>query len=157
MFYGSGFRDNPGKNFVPDLLKRAGEQAREGNRIGIIYKEVDMDINKIIPGRIDNLNQSSQTNVKVRPDQSNADKANTHADSRLTKENVSDLVDVLNSAARSVNERVSFKFHEKANRVIMKVVDAKTDEVIREIPPKEMIKLLVHMHELIGMFVDESR
>ncbi len=117
-----------------------------------------MDINKIMPSRIDNLSQSSQTNVKVRPDQFNTtDKANNYADIKLTKENINDLVDVLNSAARSVNERVSFKFHEKANRVIMKVVDTKTDEVVREIPPKEMIKLLEHMHELIGMFVDESR
>ncbi|MCU0821015.1 MAG: flagellar protein FlaG [Spirochaetes bacterium] len=116
-----------------------------------------MDINKIMPGRIDNLTQSAQTSVKVRPNQSNTEKANTHADVKLTKENINDLIDVLNSAARSVNERVSFKFHEKANRVIMKVVDTKTDEVVREIPPKEMIKLLEQMHELIGMFVDESR
>ena len=116
-----------------------------------------MDINKIISNRIDNLAQSMQTNVKVRPDQSNTGKSNTSADVKLTNENVNDLVDVLNSAAKSVNERVSFSFHEKANRVIMKVVDATTEEVVREIPPKEMIKLLEKMHELIGMFVDESR
>jgi flagellar protein FlaG len=119
--------------------------------------EVNMDINKIIPSRIDNLSQSVQTSVKIRPDQSNTEKGKTYDDVKLTKENVNDLVDVLNSAARSVNERVSFSFHEKANRVIMKIVNTKTDEVVREIPPKEMIKLLEEMHELIGMFVDESR
>ena len=116
-----------------------------------------MDINKIISNRIDTLAQSMQTNVKVRSDQSNTGKSNTSADVKLTNENVNDLVNVLNSAAKSVNERVSFSFHEKANRVIMKVVNATTDEVVREIPPKEMIRLLEKMHELIGMFVDESR
>ena len=64
---------------------------------------------------------------------------------------------MLNSGAKSVNERVSFRFHEKSNRVIFKVLNTRTNEVIREIPPKELIRLLEHMHELIGMFVDESR
>jgi uncharacterized FlaG/YvyC family protein len=41
--------------------------------------------------------------------------------------------------------------------VIMRVTDTVTNEIIREIPPKEMIRLLEHIHEMIGMFVDESR
>ena len=75
----------------------------------------------------------------------------------LSKENVSDIVDTLNFAAKSVKKKVSFSYHEKTNRVIMKVHNASTNEVIREIPTKEMIQLLEHIHEMIGMFVDESR
>lgn len=116
-----------------------------------------MDINKIMPGRIDSIAQSGIASTKIRPEQHNTAKGKTGVDIKLTKENVGDLVDVLNSAARSVNQRVNFRFHEKTNRIIMQVVDSQTKEVIREIPPKEMIRLLEHMHELIGMFVDESR
>lgn len=76
---------------------------------------------------------------------------------RLTRENADAIVDTLNSAARSINKRVSFSYHEKTNRVIMRVTDTVTNEIIREIPPKEMIRLLEHIHEMIGMFVDESR
>ena len=75
----------------------------------------------------------------------------------LSKNNAQDVVDTLNSAAKSVNKRISFHFNENANRVVMKVLDRNTNEVIREIPQKEMIKLLEHIHEMIGMFVDESR
>ena len=83
--------------------------------------------------------------------------ANSDKDVKLSRENANDVVDVLNSAAKSVNKSVSFSYHEKTNRVIMKIMDSKTHEVIREIPSKEMIRLLEHIHELIGMFVDESR
>jgi flagellar protein FlaG len=76
---------------------------------------------------------------------------------RLTGENADAVIDTLNSAARSINKRVSFSYHEKTNRVIMRVTDTVTNEIIREIPPKEMIRLLEHIHEMIGMFVDESR
>jgi len=76
---------------------------------------------------------------------------------RLTGENADAVIDTLNAAARSINKRVSFSYHEKTNRVIMRFTDTVTNEVIREIPPKEMIRLLEHINEMIGMFVDESR
>ncbi len=116
-----------------------------------------MDINKVMLNKIDNLSQSELTNSKAKSEHADTNTAKSGADLKLTKENINNLVDMLNSAARSVNERVSFRFHEETNRVIMRVTNSNTDEVIREIPPKGMIRLLEHMHELIGMFVDESR
>jgi flagellar protein FlaG len=56
-----------------------------------------------------------------------------------------------------MNERVSFSYHEGTNRVIMKVINPDTQEVIREVPAKNVIRLLEHIQEYIGMFVDESR
>ncbi len=115
-----------------------------------------MDVNNVITNKIDTIAQ-----IKI-PRSKNADHANNKRVTndnipKLTQDNIDNLVDTLNSAAKSVNERVSFSFHEKTNRVIMKFTNNETNEVIREIPPKEMIRLLEHMHELIGMFVDESR
>ena len=115
-----------------------------------------MDINKVHVNNIEGL----------RPAKSSADRDSvrignygTQIDTRiqLSNDNAADIVDTLNSAAKSINKRISFSYHEKANRVIMKVTDTKTNEIIREIPPKEMIRLLEHIHEMIGMFVDESR
>ena len=123
----------------------------------IAYKEVKMDINKIMTNRVDNISQQGLTNNRIKPDISSPEQNRSGTDFKLTGDNVNNLVDALNSAARSVNQRVSFSFNEETNRVIMKVIDSGTNEVVREIPPKEMIRLLKHMHDLIGMFVDESR
>ncbi len=75
----------------------------------------------------------------------------------LSRQNLRDLAETLDSAARSTNRRVSFAFNEKIDRVVMKVINTENNEVVREIPAKEMVRIYEHMHELIGMFVDASR
>lgn len=63
----------------------------------------------------------------------------------------------LNSIAKNFNEKIQFSFHEKTNRIIIKVVNSDTNEVVREIPAKYSMKLLEHFQEYLGLFVDESR
>jgi flagellar protein FlaG len=115
-----------------------------------------MDVNNIIANKIDSISQSRSANTKS-TEQVFTESAGPKKDVKVTRENVENIVDTLNSAAKSVNQRVSFSFNDKTDRVILRFIDGDTNEVIREIPPKEMIKLLERMHDLIGMFVDESR
>ncbi len=42
----------------------------------------------------------------------------------------------------------------EANQLIVKVVDSETDEVIRQIPPEELMELTKHLNELRGNLVD---
>ncbi len=76
---------------------------------------------------------------------------------KVPEGNMKDIADTLNSAARSVNQRVVFDVNDKTNRIVMKVVNTENNEVIREIPSRELMRVYEHIHELIGMFVDESR
>ncbi len=117
-----------------------------------------MDVNNIINSKIDNISQSRISNTKNQGKAVSTEESKSEKDKvKLTPENINNLVDTLNSAAKSVNERVQFSFHDKTNRVVLRFINSDTNEVIREIPPKEMLRLLERMHELIGMFVDESR
>ncbi|HWT26933.1 MAG TPA: flagellar protein FlaG [Mobilitalea sp.] len=50
-----------------------------------------------------------------------------------------------------------FTYHEETKRVSIKVVDADTKEVVREIPPEDTIKMLQKIWELAGLIVDEKR
>ncbi len=116
-----------------------------------------MDINNIIANKVDNISQTRISSAKPQTEYVSSGMEKPFRDVKLSTENINNIVDTLNSAAKSVNQRVSFSFHEKTNRVILKFINGNTNEVIREIPPKEMIRLLERMHEMIGMFVDESR
>jgi flagellar protein FlaG len=40
--------------------------------------------------------------------------------------------------------------------VIVKVIDSRTDEVIKEIPPEQLQRLHGRIREAIGLIVDES-
>lgn len=75
----------------------------------------------------------------------------------LSPKDISGIVDRLNNGVREMHERLSFSFHEKTGRIIVKVLDPDTNEVIREIPSKDAIKLLEHIQDFLGMIVDETR
>ncbi len=67
------------------------------------------------------------------------------------------VVEKLNESVEKFNGRLTFQYHEKTHRVIMKVIDPSTDEIVREIPAKDAIRLLEHIQDYLGMLVDESR
>ncbi|HON78748.1 MAG TPA: flagellar protein FlaG [Spirochaetota bacterium] len=75
----------------------------------------------------------------------------------ISEINIHDLAETLNSAAKSVNRRMAFSVNDKTNRVVIKVINTENNEVIREIPSKELIRVYEHIHDMIGLFVDEAR
>lgn len=50
-----------------------------------------------------------------------------------------------------------FGIHEATNRVTIKIVDKKTHDVIKEIPPEKTLDAIAKAWELAGILVDEKR
>lgn len=75
----------------------------------------------------------------------------------ITSEEVKRAVDELNKLSGNSNQKVQFALDDKTNRVVIKVMDRDTNEVISEIPGKYSIRLLEHFKEYMGLFIDESR
>jgi flagellar protein FlaG len=50
-----------------------------------------------------------------------------------------------------------FGIHEATNRVLIKIVDKETKEVIKELPPEKTLDMISKVWELAGMLVDEKR
>jgi uncharacterized FlaG/YvyC family protein len=93
--------------------------------------------------------EKAQNSIKAEAVQSDRKYANAEE----TKKAVAEL----NLLSRNFNERVQFSVDNKTNKVIIKVMDRDTNEVISEIPGKYSIRLLEHIREEMGNFVDESR
>lgn len=62
-----------------------------------------------------------------------------------------------NNRLKSHNTKCEFSYHEKTNRVSIKVMDKETEEVIREIPPEETLDMIEKLWELAGLMIDERR
>jgi flagellar protein FlaG len=63
---------------------------------------------------------------------------------------------ILEQTFRLFNKRLQFSVNEEIDRVVVKVVDAATDKVIKEIPPEEMQRLIARIKETIGLLFDEK-
>lgn len=65
-------------------------------------------------------------------------------------------VEKINGAQMESSEAV-FGFHEETNRVTIKIVDKKTKEVIKELPPEKTLDMIAKVWEMAGLFVNEKR
>ncbi len=51
---------------------------------------------------------------------------------------------------------VRFEKNEDLNRLVVKVVDRQTDEVVRQIPPEEILGVKAYLREYIGNIVNHA-
>jgi flagellar protein FlaG len=73
-----------------------------------------------------------------------------------SRESLERSAEILEQTFRLFNKRLQFSVNEEIDRVIVKVVDATTDKVIKEIPPEEMQRLIARIKETIGLLFDEK-
>lgn len=55
------------------------------------------------------------------------------------------------------NSEAVFGIHEDTNRVMIKIVDKTTKEVIKELPPEKTLDMIAKVWDLAGILVDERR
>ncbi len=91
----------------------------------------------------------------------NEEKANTddqqQKDAELNAQRLKSAVNQANSTMKHARTGCEFTYHEKTNRVSIKVYDKDTNEVLREIPPEESLEMLEKIWEIAGLLVDERR
>jgi len=75
----------------------------------------------------------------------------------VSKIDMEALVNSLNKESSAYGERITFSYNEKTNSVIMKVIDEKTLEIVKEIPAKDAVKLVENIREYLGVIIDEKR
>ena len=56
---------------------------------------------------------------------------------------------------RGFNLGITFRVHEETGRIIARVIDRKTREIIREIPPEKFLDMIARLQELAGVFINE--
>jgi flagellar protein FlaG len=74
---------------------------------------------------------------------------------KITPQHLERAVDVLNEAINFIDKRLQFEIHEQTNRTMVKVINRETDEVIREIPPEEILDLVGKITEMVGLLMDK--
>ncbi len=65
-------------------------------------------------------------------------------------------VEQANKSLENYNRYIERSVHEKTKAIMYVMKDTKTNEVIREFPPKKIQDMIAKMWELAGLFVDEK-
>ena len=105
--------------------------------------------------------QDKQQRPKARMPQpahgtTNQPSAPTALKASYSKEEIERYLNDLFHSHLLFNRKLRFSVNQELNRVIVKVIDGSTDEVIREIPPEEIQRLQARIREAIGLLFDEK-
>jgi len=60
----------------------------------------------------------------------------------------------LNEVMETFNKGIRFRMFENTGRMYVQIVNRHTQEVIRTIPPEELLRAMEKLHEVLGMILD---
>ncbi|AFG36898.1 flagellar protein FlaG [Spirochaeta africana] len=73
-----------------------------------------------------------------------------------SREQIEPVLRELEAATNFLHRKLKFAVNKDLNRVIIKVIDAETDKVIKELPPEELQRVSLRIREAVGLLIDEE-
>ena len=106
-----------------------------------------------------NIEQESTNTKQLRSKtQDIEEKATSDPSEEKTKNQ--QLLEAIEKASGKVeieNKGLEFAIHEETNRIIIRIVNEDTHEVVKELPSEKILDMVAKMIELSGIYVNEKR
>jgi len=77
-------------------------------------------------------------------------------DDKLSRDEFSEVLKVAQKVIFGSDTHYEFRLHEKTGTMMCKLVDNKTDEIVKEIPSEKILDMVAGIWELVGIIVDEK-
>ena len=74
----------------------------------------------------------------------------------MDEKSVSYMTKELNELMSKINCNLEFQYHKEVNMMSVRMLDKKTHEVIKEVPPEEMLDQMAKAREWLGAFLDKN-
>lgn len=81
-------------------------------------------------------------------------------DMSISEEAVLKAIEKANKAISGVSKKFEYSVHKSTGDIVVKVLNAETNEVIREIPPEKLLDIVDKLQEIsgaVGTIIDEKR
>ena len=101
-------------------------------------------------------NNTNNNLQKINENNLNSNSENKEKE-KIEKDKIIKALNELNEELqRALDTSLEFRFNDKVDELTVQVIDKKNNEVIREFPPKEALKLMEKMRELVGLLFDKK-
>jgi flagellar protein FlaG len=75
----------------------------------------------------------------------------------ISEEAVVKAIEKANKSIMGVSKKFEYSVHKSSGDIIVKVLNAETNEVLKEFPSEKLLDLLDKLQEMIGLIIDEKR
>lgn len=80
----------------------------------------------------------------------------TSAREEVPREEVEQAAEKMNRLMGLFNKKLKFDIHENSNRIVVKVIDQDSGEILSEIPPEKIIEMIDSVQKSIGLLIDKK-
>ena len=113
------------------------DQGQEAQSINLARREPRTERTENVRGKVKSLKENQLSAEELRDE-------------------LEDKINDMNDIMETLDEKLSFELHDKTDRIMTRIIDIKTQEVIKEMPPEEMLDLAAKIHEMVGLIIDEE-
>ncbi len=99
--------------------------------------------------------QGAKDAVTVSTSPANTNAQMENSDAAKQNEQIKKAVESINKS--NPQTEAIFGIHEGTNRVMIKILDKDTKEVLKEFPPEKTLDMIEKIWEMAGLMVDEKR
>lgn len=110
-------------------------------------------VEKVASNQSSNINMSNQT-ITNQPTAATAISEMTDVNGQPTEQAYQTAVKKMNEFMEYSQKNSKFVFHKDLQRYYVEIVDAKTQNIIKEIPPKELLDAYYEMQKFVGKIFD---
>ena len=75
---------------------------------------------------------------------------------QMDEKSVSYMTKELNELMSKINCNLEFQYHKEVNMMSVRMLDKKTHEVLKEVPPEDMLDQMAKAREWLGAFLDKN-
>jgi flagellar protein FlaG len=104
------------------------------------------------PGMQAQQTQQKESIQRVEKAQVSSNKDQT----KLSQEELKELSKALNHFLSLFNLETKLVYNKDAGQVIVQVIDKRTNEVIKQIPPEELLEVAKKIHDFVGLLLEKK-
>ena len=132
----------------------------------VVRPQTVTPVNTEVPedGQTVNVDETTAavTQVQAQDEKSSSDgsasqQQQTAKNAQAAPDQLKKMIEEMNKKINNSNEVAMFGIHEETNRVMIKIMDKDTKEVIKEFPPEKTLDMIAKLWEMAGILVDERR
>lgn len=98
------------------------------------------------------VKETNTTNTKTFQIQNQTNNKGNEVD----RNKLNEAVKKANKLTQSFNRYLNFSVDDSTKELVVKVIDANTKEVVRQIPPKEMLSLIEHFDKIQALLFSKN-
>ncbi len=81
-------------------------------------------------------------------------KEESEGNKALSMDEIEAIIKEMNEFIRIFNTKVAFELDKETGKMILRIIDVQTNEVIRQIPPEELLRISKRISELLGLIIN---